>query len=67
MGPDQPVTVTMALNAWLRRSDLRRIKGVELEFAPARRSLHLNDQTRIDALIVAAGDSGTEVIAVEVK
>ena len=40
---------------------------VELEFAPARRSLHLNDQTRIDALVVAAGDSGTEVIAVEVK
>lgn len=58
---------SMALNARLRRSDLRRIKGVELEFAPARRSLHLNDQTRIDALIVAAGDSGTEVIAVEVK
>lgn len=55
------------VNTWLGRSDLRRIESVGLEFAPARRSLHLNDQTRIDALVVAAGDSGTEVIAIEVK
>jgi hypothetical protein len=55
------------LNTWLGRSDLWHVAALELEFAPARRSLHLNDQTRIDALIVAAGDCGTEVIAVEVK
>jgi hypothetical protein len=55
------------LNAWLGRSDLRHVEALELEFAPSRRSLHLNDQTRIDALILAVGDTGTEVIAVEVK
>jgi hypothetical protein len=55
------------LKTWLGRPDLRRVESVELEFAPARRSLHLNDQTRIDVLVVAAGDLGTEVIAVEVK
>ncbi|MGV7586330.1 PGN_0703 family putative restriction endonuclease [Mycobacterium kansasii] len=55
------------LNTWLGRSDISHIEAVELEFAPARRSLHLNDQTRIDALVVAAGDCGSEVVAVEVK
>lgn len=55
------------LKVWLKRSDLRGIAACELEFAPARRSLHLNDQTRIDALIVAVGDRGSEIIAVEVK
>lgn len=55
------------MNTWLGRSDLRRIEGFELEFAPSRRSLHLNDQTRIDVLLVVTGERGTEVIAVEVK
>ena len=55
------------LNTWLGRSDLSCIEAVELEFAPPRRSLHLNDQTRIDALIVAVGQSGAEVVAIEVK
>lgn len=55
------------LNTWLGRSDLNHIEALELEFAPARRSLHLNDQTRIDALIVVTGDCGAEVVAVEVK
>ncbi|WP_133167769.1 PGN_0703 family putative restriction endonuclease [Mycolicibacterium austroafricanum] len=55
------------LNTWLRRSDLRHVESLELEFAPARRSLHLKDQTRIDALIVVSGDRGSEVVAVEVK
>jgi PD-(D/E)XK nuclease superfamily protein len=55
------------LNIWLGRSDLRAITACELEFAPVRRSLHLNDQTRVDTLIVVAGDHGSEVIAVEVK
>lgn len=56
-----------SLNAWLGRSDLERVESVALEFAPSRRSLHLNDQTRIDVIIVAAGGRGTEIIAVEVK
>lgn len=55
------------LNLWLGRSDLRGIRACKLEFAPTRRSLHLNDQTRIDTLVVATGDNGTEIIAVEVK
>ncbi|MFV8137434.1 PGN_0703 family putative restriction endonuclease [Mycolicibacterium senegalense] len=55
------------LNTWLGRSDISHIEAVELEFAPARRSLHLNDQTRIDALLIVAGNCGTEVVAVEVK
>jgi len=55
------------LNTWLGRSDLSYVEAVKLEFAPGRRSLHLNDQTRIDALILATGQSGREVIAVEVK
>lgn len=55
------------LNTWLGRSDLRHIARTELEFAPVRRSLHLSDQTRIDVLVVATGDSGPEVIAVEIK
>ncbi|SIJ41174.1 Uncharacterised protein [Mycobacteroides abscessus subsp. bolletii] len=55
------------LNAWLGRSDIRHVEALELEFAPTRRSLHLNDQTRIDALLVVAGDCGIEVVAVEVK
>ncbi|MET7769086.1 hypothetical protein [Nocardia sp. NPDC005366] len=55
------------LSVWLERPDLKVIKMCELEFAPARRSLHLNDQTRIDALIIAHGDRGPEAIAIEVK
>lgn len=55
------------LNTWLGRSDLSHVESLELEFAPARRSLHLNDQTRIDALVVVSGGCGTEVVAVEVK
>lgn len=55
------------LNEWLGRVDLTSIDTVELEFAPARRSQHLNDQTRIDVLVVVAGARGTEVVAIEIK
>lgn len=55
------------LNTWLGRSDLYHVANNELEFAPALRSLHLNDQTRIDILLTALGANGPEVIAVEVK
>lgn len=55
------------LNAWLGRTDLTAIQTLEIEFAPARRSLHLGDQTRIDVLLVVKGGQSDEVIAVEVK
>lgn len=62
-----PTWFADCLNQWLGRRDLHRVLRSDVEFAPARRSLHLNDQTRIDVLVTAVGDTGTEVIALEVK
>lgn len=55
------------LNTWLGRSDLNAVLRVEIEFAPQKRSEHLNDQTRIDVLVMATGGKGQELIAIEVK
>jgi hypothetical protein len=55
------------LGSLVGRSDLQRVVQFELEFAPPRRSQHLGDQTRLDALVVVETNAGYEAIVIEVK
>lgn len=51
----------------LGRADIDRVLAMEIECAPARRSEHLGDQTRIDVVLTLATSAGTELVAIEVK
>lgn len=55
------------LNSLTGRHDITKVETVEVEFAPQRRSEHLGDMTRIDALFRVRTGSGVEIVAFEIK
>jgi hypothetical protein len=62
-----PEWMCAVIRAAIGRSDLIRVSGVEVEFAPARPSEHLGDKTRVDALVHLDSPTGHEVLIIEVK
>ncbi len=55
------------LNSILQRSDIQTIEFAAVEHAPAQRSAHLGDMTRIDGFLIFQSQHGYESLALEFK
>lgn len=63
----EPASFINLLNVVTGRSDVLGVEDVRVEFAPRRRSEHLNDMTRLDVLVYAKTAEGLLPVVFEVK
>lgn len=63
---EDPAWAARVLSGLLDR-EITAVSGLEIEYAPRRRSLHLGDMTRLDAWIRLETGSGPQGLALEIK
>lgn len=62
-----PEWLTRTVSNLLKRTDVRTVRSLHVEFAPNRPSQYLGDKTRVDALCWLETETGVESLVFEIK